>query len=111
MMHLAGEDEYMDKAAQVAIRAALTPNALIEIHTYPGRNHAFARPNGDHYDVTDAAIANTRTLDFFKKHLVSKWVLSEPGLEIYFQDAIFHNQGERFPWLFSSLNLPTTPRF
>lgn len=72
MMHLAGEDEYMDKAAQVAIRAALTPNALIEIHTYPGRNHAFARPNGDHYDVTDAAIANTRTLDFFKKHLVSK---------------------------------------
>src|SRR5271170_7118953 len=69
MMHLAGEDEFMDKAAQATIRAELAHNPHIEIHTYPGRNHAFARPNGDHYDATDAAIANTRTLKFFKRHL------------------------------------------
>jgi carboxymethylenebutenolidase len=69
LMHLAGEDEYMDKAAQATIREALAHNPLIDIHIYPGRNHAFARPNGDHYDATDAAIANARTLNFFTQHL------------------------------------------
>lgn len=69
MMHLAGEDEFMDKAAQATIRAALAHNPHVEIHTYPGRNHAFARPNGDHYDATDAATANTRTLKFFRRYL------------------------------------------
>ena len=69
MMHLAGEDEFMDKAAQATIRAELAHNPRVEIHTYPGRNHAFARPNGDHYDATDAATANTRTLNVFRQHL------------------------------------------
>jgi len=57
------------KDAQATIREALALFPNIIIHTYPGRNHAFARPNGDHYDATDAEIANTRTLDFFRKHL------------------------------------------
>ena len=69
MMHLAGEDEFMDKAAQATIRAALAHNPRVEIYTYPGRNHAFARPNGDHYDATDAAKANSRTSKFFRQHL------------------------------------------
>jgi carboxymethylenebutenolidase len=69
LMHLAGEDEYMDAAAQATIRAGMAGNPLIEIHTYPGRNHAFARPNGGHYDATDATVANTRTLEFLKRHL------------------------------------------
>jgi carboxymethylenebutenolidase len=69
MMHLAGEDEFMDNVAQATIRKALALNPHIKIHTYPGRNHAFARPNGDHYDATDAATANTRTLNFFRQHL------------------------------------------
>ena len=69
MMHLAGEDEFMDKAAQATIRADLAHNPRVEIHTYPGCNHAFARPNGDHYNAADAATANTRTLKFFRQHL------------------------------------------
>jgi carboxymethylenebutenolidase len=72
LMHLAGEDEFMDKAAQATIREGLTLNPHIEIYTYPGRNHAFARPNGDHYDAADAATANNRTLDFFRRHLALK---------------------------------------
>ena len=69
MMHLAAEDEFMDKEAQATIRAGLARNPRVEIHTYPGCNHAFARPNGDHYNAADAATANTRTLKFFRQHL------------------------------------------
>jgi len=69
LMHLAGEDEFMDHAAQAAIRAGLAANRNIEIHTYPARQHAFARPHGDHYDAADATIANARTVKFFGKHL------------------------------------------
>jgi carboxymethylenebutenolidase len=69
MMHLAGEDEFMDEAAQATMRAALAHNPHIEIHAYLGRNHAFARPNSNHYDATDAATANTRTVKFFRQHL------------------------------------------
>lgn len=69
LMHLAGEDEFMDKAAQQKIGQALAANPNVEIHTYPGRSHAFARPAGDHYDAADATAANARTLAFFKRHL------------------------------------------
>ena len=69
LIHLAGDDEYIGKDAQATIHAALDGNPLIEIHTYPGRNHAFARPGGDHYDDADAKLANARTAAFFRAHL------------------------------------------
>jgi carboxymethylenebutenolidase len=69
LMHLAGEDEYISKDAQAAIHAALDGNPAIEIHDYPGRNHAFARPGGDHYDEIDAKTANARTAAFLKARL------------------------------------------
>jgi len=71
-MHLAGEDEFMDKASQATINKELADNAHIKIHTYPSRNHAFARPNGDHYDSKDAETAKARTVAFFKEHLKDK---------------------------------------
>jgi carboxymethylenebutenolidase len=69
LMHLAGDDEFMDKQAQATIRTTLASNPAIEIHTYDGRNHAFARPGGGHYHEKDATTANARTLAFFKEHL------------------------------------------
>jgi carboxymethylenebutenolidase len=39
------------------------------IHTYPGRDHAFARVGGAHYDAADAGTANARSLAFFKSNL------------------------------------------
>lgn len=69
LMHLAGEDEFMDKTAQATIIKELADNPYINIYTYPSRNHAFARPNGDHYDAKDTETANARTLAFFKQHL------------------------------------------
>ncbi|XXY54246.1 dienelactone hydrolase family protein [Sorangium sp. So ce269] len=46
--------EYIGEDAQATIHAALRDNQHVEIHTYPGRKHAFARPGGDHYDAADA---------------------------------------------------------
>jgi carboxymethylenebutenolidase len=45
---------------------ALKDHPQIEIHTYAGRDHAFAREGGAHYDAADAAKANGRSLTFFK---------------------------------------------
>lgn len=69
LMHLAGEDQFMSKEAQAKIKDVLSPNTNVEIHVYAGRNHAFARPQGDHYDEADATKANGRTLEFLKQHL------------------------------------------
>lgn len=69
LMHIAEEDEYVPKPAQALILAALKNHPQIEIHTYPGRNHAFVRPGGAHYDAHDAALAESRTLAFLTKHL------------------------------------------
>ena len=59
----------MPKAAQALIIAALKDHPQVEIHTYPGCDHAFAREGGEHYDAAAAALADGRTLAFFKKHL------------------------------------------
>ena len=67
MLHIAEEDGFVPKPAQEAIVKALSGKA--EIHTYPGRDHAFARMGGEHYDAADAAKAGQRSLVFFKKAL------------------------------------------
>ncbi len=69
LLHVAEEDQFVPKAAQELIINALKNHPQVEIHTYPGRDHAFARVGGAHYDAADAAIAQGRTLDFFKRHL------------------------------------------
>jgi carboxymethylenebutenolidase len=69
LMHIAEDDQFVPKPAQAAIHAALDQVAGIEIHTYPGRDHAFARKGGEHYDAKDANLALARTSVFFKTHL------------------------------------------
>lgn len=69
LYHLAGADEYIGPVAQAAIRSVLEPMPNVELYVYPGRNHAFARPGGNHYDAADAALANSRTDAFFLRHL------------------------------------------
>jgi len=69
LYHLAEEDEYIGKEAQATISAAFRANPHIELHSYPGCNHAFARPGGNHYDTAAATLANARTDAFFKQHL------------------------------------------
>jgi carboxymethylenebutenolidase len=69
MLHLAGDDVYMPPPAQAAIRTALAGHSDVEIHSYAGCSHAFARRGGTHYDSSAATLANERTLRFFLEHL------------------------------------------
>ncbi len=68
LLHIAEEDGFVSKESQAKMKAGLT-GANFELHSYPGRDHAFARVGGKHYHAGDAAIANARTLAFFGKHL------------------------------------------
>jgi carboxymethylenebutenolidase len=69
LMHIAEEDQFVPKEAQKVILDALKDHPQIEIHTYPGRDHAFARVGGAHYDAADAGRANALSLAFFKSNL------------------------------------------
>lgn len=69
LLHLAGNDEFMDSAARARIVDALNGMPGVEIHQYPGRSHAFARPLGDHFHEGDAALAERRTRTFLAQHL------------------------------------------
>jgi carboxymethylenebutenolidase len=69
LLHIAEEDQFVPKPAQDLILAALKNHPHIEIHTYPGRDHAFARAGGDHFHAADAAAAMERTLALFKAAL------------------------------------------
>jgi carboxymethylenebutenolidase len=69
LMHIAEEDQFVPKAAQQVILAALNDHPQIEIHTYPGCDHAFAREGGEHYNAEAAKLANGRTLSFFARTL------------------------------------------
>ena len=69
LYHLAEEDEFIGKDAQAKIRAAFAGKDHIELHGYAGRNHAFARPGGNHYHDGDARLAASRTEAFFARTL------------------------------------------
>jgi carboxymethylenebutenolidase len=69
MLHIAEKDQFCPPDAQAKIKAALTGNAHVTIHSYAGMDHAFARVGGQHYDKAAAELANGRTAEFFKKNL------------------------------------------
>jgi carboxymethylenebutenolidase len=69
LMHLAEEDEFISKAAQAEIKAALADKPNVTIFSYPGQWHAFSRHGGAHYDAEAAALAHKRTREFLDQHL------------------------------------------
>ena len=69
MLHIAGDDQFVPKAAQDQIIEALKGLSHVKLHVYPGRDHAFARPGGAHFNAEDAATADDRTLAFFAENL------------------------------------------
>jgi carboxymethylenebutenolidase len=69
LLHIAEHDKFCPPEAQTQIRSKLSGNSLVTIHFYPGRDHAFARPQGEHYDAADAELANLRSLEFCVNHL------------------------------------------
>ena len=71
MLHVAEADGFVPPPAQAAIREGLAGQPLATIHTYSGRDHAFARVGGEHYHAADAALADERSLAFLRAHLGS----------------------------------------
>ncbi len=69
LMHMASEDQFVPKDAQVTIREGLKGHPNVTLHVYEGNDHAFAREGGAHYDAQAAAAANARTAAFFKQQL------------------------------------------
>ena len=69
LMHLAEEDEFISKAAQAEIKAALAKKPNTTVYSYPGQNHAFSRHNGAHYNAAAAGLAKGRTSDFLHQQL------------------------------------------
>jgi carboxymethylenebutenolidase len=69
LMHLAEEDEFISKAAQAAIKAAVAKKPNATVYSYPGQNHAFSRNNGTHYNAAAATLANGRTREFLARQL------------------------------------------
>lgn len=69
LLHIAGEDQFVPKAAQDQIIAGVTGNPQVAFYTYPGEQHAFARKGGAHYSVGAATLADERTQAFFKQNL------------------------------------------
>lgn len=69
LVHVAEEDQFVPKEAQALILAQLKNHPQVQLFTYPGRDHAFARQGGEHYDAADAKLAGGRTLSFFQQHL------------------------------------------
>jgi carboxymethylenebutenolidase len=69
MLHVAEEDGFVPKLAQAAVVAGIGNHPQVTIHSYPGRDHAFARPAGANYNAEDAALADGRTLQFLKANL------------------------------------------
>jgi carboxymethylenebutenolidase len=69
LMHLAEEDEFISKAAQAEIKAALATRPNATVYSYPGQSHAFSRHNGKHYNAAAAHLANGRTSEFLNRQL------------------------------------------
>lgn len=76
VLHIAEEDKFVPKEAQQAIKKAFTGRADVEVYTYPGADHAFARTMGDHYHKPSAMMAHSRSIALFRKVLGPKYDLS-----------------------------------
>lgn len=69
ILHIAEEDEFVNKEAQQAMHAGLDDNPLFTLYDYAGCDHAFARPGGIHEDKAAADEANARTYTFLANSL------------------------------------------
>jgi carboxymethylenebutenolidase len=69
MLHIAEKDEYVPPEVQEKVLDALEDNEWVDAFIYPDVMHAFARPEGIHYDARAAVIANGRTTELLAEIL------------------------------------------
>jgi len=66
--HIGEADSYLPAAAVAAIRDAVTRPG-VELHTYPGADHAFDNTRPEFHHAAASALAWERTLAFLDTHL------------------------------------------
>ena len=69
MLHIAGDDGFVDKAQQAAVHAALDDQPRVTLYDYPGENHGFATEMGKRRSETSAELADSRTWRFFEENI------------------------------------------
>ena len=69
MLHMAMKDRWVQAEVNELLERRLRPNPLVEIHQYPGADHAFARHGGRTYSQPEADRALALSVAFFKRHL------------------------------------------
>ena len=69
MLHMAMKDRWVQAEVNELLERRLRPNPLVEIHQYPGADHAFARHGGRTYSKPEAHRALALSVEFFKRHL------------------------------------------
>jgi carboxymethylenebutenolidase len=68
-LHMAMKDRWVQAEVNELLERRLSPNPLVEIHKYPGADHAFARHGGKTYSKPEADRALDLSLKFFSSHL------------------------------------------
>lgn len=76
VLHIAEKDHFCPPQAQAAIREVLGGKPGVSLHVYPGVDHAFARPGGDHFHKPSALMAHERSIAALRKALGPHYDLS-----------------------------------
>lgn len=69
MLHIAGEDGFVDAATQEKMHDGLDDHPKVALHDYAGENHGFATEIGARRSEAAATLADERTAAFFTTHL------------------------------------------
>jgi carboxymethylenebutenolidase len=69
LLHIAGEDHFVDKAAQARIHEGLDDHPRVTLIDYPGVDHGFATEMGKRRSEAAAQQADRNTAEFFARHL------------------------------------------
>jgi carboxymethylenebutenolidase len=69
VMHIAGDDGFVDKATQQKMHEGLDDHPKVTLYDYPGEDHGFATEMGDRRSPAAAELADQRTAAFFAQHL------------------------------------------
>ena len=69
MLHIAGDDGFVDKATQGKMHEGLDGHPKVTLHDYPGEDHGFAAELGKRRSEEAAKRADARTEEFLARHL------------------------------------------
>ncbi|MBF6602409.1 MAG: dienelactone hydrolase family protein [Sphingorhabdus sp.] len=69
MLHIPTADGFVPPEAQAAMHEGLDDNPKVTLYDYEGLDHGFAAEFGARRDEAAANLADSRTAEFFKKHL------------------------------------------